>query len=142
MESTIQDAQVWQGSHYCSLRMVNGEFTRGRHNVSKDFELSDDEALKILVALGDPVRFEIFRRVGEAPGLSSSELKFSKSASTTSHHTKLVVDAGVLETAKDGKHIRYYLHSGTLERFAEWAAAHAQLAALNDLAEYLSENPS
>jgi DNA-binding transcriptional ArsR family regulator len=122
--------------------LVNGRCILRPQNASKDSELNDDEALKILVALGDPGRFEIFRRVGEAPGLSSSDLKFGKSASTTSHHIKLLVDAGVLETARHGKHVRYNVHRGTLASFAKWAGTQAELATLNQLAEYLSDNPS
>lgn len=103
--------------------------------------MNDDEALKILVALGDSKRFDIFRKVGEAPGLSSSELKSGSSASTTSHHIKILVEAELLESVKDGKHVRYNLHRGTLASFARWAADQAEQATLNDLRQYLSDNP-
>ncbi|MDP2781900.1 helix-turn-helix transcriptional regulator [Devosia sp.] len=99
-----------------------------------------EDALKILVALGNPGRFDIFRRVGETPGLSSSDLKSGKAASTTSHHIKLLVDAGVLETARDGKYVRYNVHRGKLASFAKWAAAQAELATFDDLTKYLSDN--
>lgn len=59
--------------------------------------MTDDDALRILAALGDRGRFEIFRRVAEAPALSLSDLRFGKSASTASHHIKLLVEAGALE---------------------------------------------
>ena len=110
-------------------------------NTSKDFELSDEEALKILAALGDSKRFDIFRKVGETPGLSLSQLKFGSSASTTSHHVKLLIEAGVLESARDGKHVRYNLHRGTLASFARWAAGQAEKATLNDLTKHLFDNP-
>lgn len=103
--------------------------------------MDDDEALKILVALGDSKRFDIFRKVGETPGLSSSDLKIASSASTTSHHTKLLVDAGVLEYVKDGKHVRFNLHRGTRASFARWTADQAEQATLNDLKQNLSDNP-
>jgi DNA-binding transcriptional ArsR family regulator len=103
--------------------------------------LTDVEALKVLVALGDITRFDIFRKVQQAPGLSSSDLKGRKSASTMSHHFKLLVDAGLLETIRDGKHVRYHIQSGTLERFAEWAAEQAELATLDDLGKYIADNP-
>ncbi|MGV8834241.1 MAG: ArsR/SmtB family transcription factor [Devosia sp.] len=102
--------------------------------------MSDEDALKILMALGVPGRFEIFRKVGETPGLSSSDLKSGKAASTTSHHIKLLVDAGVLESTRDGKHVRYNLHRVTIESFARWSAAQAELATLNHLTEYLADN--
>ena len=103
--------------------------------------MSDEEAVKILVALGDSKRFDIFRKVGETPGLSSSDLNFGSSASTTSHHIKLLVEAGLLEPVKDGRHVRYNLHRGTLARFARWAADQAEQATLNDLRQHLSDNP-
>lgn len=103
--------------------------------------MTDDEALKVLVALGDVTRFDIFRKVQQAPGLSSSDLKAGKSASTMSHHFKLLVDAGVLETIRDGKHVRYHIRSGTMVKFAKWAAEQGELAALDDLGKYIADNP-
>jgi len=104
--------------------------------------LTDDEALKVLVALGDSTRFDIFRNVQQAPGSSPSDLKSEKSASTMSHHFKMLVDAGVLETTRDGKHVRYRIHSITMTNFAKWAAEQAELATLDDLAKYLADNPT
>ncbi|MGV3576333.1 MAG: ArsR/SmtB family transcription factor [Devosia sp.] len=102
--------------------------------------MTDDEALKILVALADSTRFDIFRKVQQAPGLSSSDLKGEKSASTMSHHFNLLVDARVLHTVRDGKHVRYHIRSGTMTRFAEWTAEQAELATLDDLAKYIADN--
>lgn len=104
--------------------------------------MTDGDALKVLVALGDPARFEIFRKVGEASGLSASDLRSGKAASTTSHHIKLLVDAGLLQPTKDGKHIRYNVDQATLASLAEWASAQAELATLNQITEYLLANPS
>lgn len=104
--------------------------------------MTDEDALKILVALGDPRRFEMYRKVADAPGLSSSELKSGKAASTTSHHLKLLVDAGIFEATKDGKHVRHSVQSGTLKSFARWAARQAELSVLDDLTKYLSDNPA
>ncbi len=58
-----------------------------------------------------------------------------------SHHFKLLVDAGVLETTRDGKHVRYHVHRGTMTNFAKWASEQAELAALNDLGRYIVRNP-
>lgn len=55
-----------------------------------------------------------------------------------SHHFKLLVDAGLLETTRDGKHVRYHVHSGTMTNFAKWAAEQAELATLDDLTKYLA----
>ena len=93
----------------------------GPGNTSKDFESNDEDALKVLMALRDSKRFEIFRKVGEAPGSSSSEWNFGSSASTTSHHIKVLIEAEVLESARDGKHVRYNIHRTTLAGFARWA---------------------
>lgn len=103
--------------------------------------MNDEDVLKILVALGDAKRFDIFRKVGAKPGLASSDLKSGNSTSTTSHHIKILIDARVLEAVKDGKHVRYNLHRGTLASFSHWAAGQAEQATFNDLAQYLSDNP-
>lgn len=103
--------------------------------------MTGDEALKVLVALGDPARFEIFRKVSETSGLSLSDLRSGKAASTTSHHIKLLVDAGVLQPTRDGKHIRYKVRQATLASLAEWASAQAELATLNQITEFLLANP-
>ena len=81
-------------------------------NLSKDVEVTDDEVLKILMALGDSVRFEIFRKVADHPGVSASELNSGKSASTVSHHVKVLVDAKLLTVTRDGRRLRYRLNSG------------------------------
>ncbi|MEO8686095.1 MAG: hypothetical protein ABI414_14805 [Devosia sp.] len=48
--------------------------------------MTDDEALKVLVALGDTGRFEIFRRLQEAGQLTTAELNTGKAVSTMSYH--------------------------------------------------------
>lgn len=143
VEAQTREVQnpLGSGSLLGSSTKSDGEVNRA-FNGSKDIELTDGEALKVLVALGDPARFEIFRKVGEASGLSASDLRSGKAASTTSHHIKLLVDAGLLQPTKDGKHIRYSVHHATLARLAEWASAQAELAALNQITEYLLANPS
>lgn len=104
--------------------------------------MTDDEVLKILTALGDSVRFEIFRKVGEHPGVSASELRSGKSAATVSHHVKVLVDAHLLTVTKDGRRLRYKLNSGTLERFAVWAVAMSERATFDQLSRYLHDTES
>lgn len=83
-------------------------------NCSKDFELTDAEALQLLIALGHPARFEIFRNVMEGGQLTTAELNTGKSPSTTSHHLKKLVGAGVLGVTKSGKEFRYCARSEVL----------------------------
>ena len=99
--------------------MVNrGMFICRNH--SRNIEMTDDEALKILVALGDSRRFDIFQRLMRTPGEAAGKLS-DVAPSTTSHHLKILERAGLVSGQQDGARNRYTIKTQTLVNFAAWA---------------------
>lgn len=99
--------------------------------------MTDDQALEILVALGDPRRFEIFRRLLDTAGLSSGELSDGKAASSTSHHLKLMQRAGLIRSERRGKKICHVFCQETLADFAKWTSEAAENATFANLTHIL-----
>ncbi|WP_339892817.1 helix-turn-helix domain-containing protein [uncultured Devosia sp.] len=100
--------------------------------------MTDDQALGILVVLGDSRRFEIFRRLLDTAGLSSGELSDGKAASSTSHHLKMMQRVGLIRSVRRGKKICHVVCKETLAEFAKWAreaAENATFAYLTDILE-------
>lgn len=103
--------------------------------------MTDDEALQILVALGDSHRFEIFRRLLSSPAASAGELIENKAPSTISHHLKILERAGLISSTRHGRQTQYAIRGETLRAFAAWTSSVAELAILGHLSEWLVHNP-
>src|SRR5438034_7615004 len=69
-------------------------------------QLSDEDLVRVLRALADPLRFRITQQIAAAGELSCGEVaaKFDLSQPTISHHLKMLTDAGVLAVRTQGKH--------------------------------------
>jgi ArsR family transcriptional regulator len=70
--------------------------------------LQDNEAVelaRVFAALGDPVRLRLLSLVAAAGEVCSCDLEdpLGKSQPTVSHHTKALVDAGLLTGEKRGR---------------------------------------
>ena len=57
----------------------------------------------ILQALGDPVRLAVVRRLAAGQAVACGTFGLGVSASTMTHHLKILREAGVVETEIDGK---------------------------------------
>ena len=57
----------------------------------------------ILQALGDPVRLAVVRRLATGESVACGTFGLGVSASTMTHHLKILREAGVVETEIDGK---------------------------------------
>ena len=74
-------------------------------------------------ALADPIRVQLVGVLAEHPGeLCACELVplFDVAQSTLSHHLKTLVDAGVLETRRQGLFAYYLVRPGALADLAGW----------------------
>lgn len=100
-----------------------------------NFEMTDDEAREILAALGDTLRFEIFRRLLSTPKQTATQLA-DKAPATVSHHLSIMERAGLLTVEKSGRQKLYTLHHETLFQLATWSNGAAQLAVLARLGDY------
>jgi DNA-binding transcriptional ArsR family regulator len=68
------------------------------HPDRKDISLAG-----VLYALGDPVRLEIVKRLAEQrEALSCCALQVSVAKSTLSHHIKVLREAGIITSQKEG----------------------------------------
>ena len=94
--------------------------------VSKDFEMTDDEARVVLEALGDKSRFDIFRKVCGRSGLTASDLSAGKAASTNSHHLAKLEKVGLLNATRAGKKKPDAANSDRLFALAVWMTACAE----------------
>lgn len=103
--------------------------------------MTDEQALETLVALGDPVRFEIFRRLLKSPAGSAGQLIDNKAPATMSHHLKIMERAGLLTAKRNGRHVQYTLRGETLSAFANWSHSVAERAVLNQLSDWFVSNP-
>jgi ArsR family transcriptional regulator len=81
---------------------------------------STDPDVLLLSALADPTRLSIVRQLGAQPGaLCACDFNecCAVSQPTISHHLKVLRDAGVLSSRRDGTNIYYEFAPGFLERF-------------------------
>ena len=56
----------------------------------------------VLYALGDPVRLQIVRQLGEAGALTCNAFDCEVAKSTLSHHFKVLRESGVIRSRKEG----------------------------------------
>ena len=73
-----------------------------------------DHALSALAALGQPTRLAAFRLLAEAGSLPAGEIaeRLEVPQNTASGHLGQLVDAGLLERAREGRTIRYGVAPG------------------------------
>lgn len=66
---------------------------------------ADIELVNVLKALGDPVRLEVVRHLGDGAShcKGQEDWDFGVQKSTMSHHLRLLRESGVTETIVDGR---------------------------------------
>ena len=82
-----------------------------------DFALDRSHTIRLLVAIGDPIRIEICSLLGRRGKLNVTEIAahFTISRPAISHHLKVLRDAGALQSEKLGQEVFYWLDFQTLE---------------------------
>jgi DNA-binding transcriptional ArsR family regulator len=82
---------------------------------------------EIFKALGDPVRWSIICQIAEVSELGCSVLEDTLSVSkpTISYHTKILIQAGLLDVRKEGRNFYYTLRRDVLRALVDdvWALA-------------------
>ncbi len=99
--------------------------------------MTDEEAQKVLAALGDSVRFEIFRKLLEVADLYVADFASRLRPSTLSYHLQVMEQAGLVYFRRDGRRNRYSLRHDTLSEFAKWAQNASELSIFAELANEL-----
>ena len=94
---------------------------------------STDPDVELLQAIADPVRLSILRQLATSPG-SVCACGFTEcctvSQPTVSHHLKVLRDAGVVTTRRQGTYIYYRLANDFAQRWANLSAGLAGLVAI------------
>lgn len=82
-------------------------------------ELEDIGLAQLLSALGDPVRLEIIGVLADRQEHQRSDFKVGVGASTLSHHSKTLREAGLTRHRIDGTRCFVSLREDTLTRFSD-----------------------
>ena len=77
------------------------------------------EAIKIFKALAAPTRYEMIKMLlnCEEVGCSEFESSFQLSRSAMSHHYRVLENAGLVTSRKEGLHVYYRVEKEQLDRF-------------------------
>ena len=94
---------------------------------------STDPEVQLLAALADPVRLSFVRQMAENDGICACDFSecCSVSQPTISHHLKVLREAGVVRSERQGTNIVYSLAPDFTRR---WAGIGASLAGLVQVA--------
>jgi ArsR family transcriptional regulator len=81
-------------------------------------ELNDKGLVRVLRALSDPTRFRIVQEIAAAGELCCKEVvaRFAFSQPTISHHLKILVHAGLVQSRRDGSHRYVTVNEAVLGR--------------------------
>jgi ArsR family transcriptional regulator len=84
--------------------------------VSSEFSA---EAIRIFKALSDPTRYQMVRMLLNCDELGCGELEkaFELSKPAMSHHYRVLENAGLLSSRKEGVYVYFRLDKQQLERF-------------------------
>jgi ArsR family transcriptional regulator len=82
----------------------------------------DAQALQIARAFGDPVRFAIYKRITEMTEMRCGDICLGTPvrASTVSHHLKVLSEAGLVESRRDGQCVYYRWIPRRLEAYLRY----------------------
>lgn len=88
-----------------------------------------DPDVQLLAALADPVRLSFVRQLGENEGICACDFSecCTVSQPTISHHLKVLRQAGVLTSERQGTNIVYSLAPDFARRWAEIGASLSRL---------------
>jgi ArsR family transcriptional regulator len=80
----------------------------------------EDNIAKVAKALSDKTRIMILKEIAAKGSIScgDAEKVVLLSQPTVSHHIKILVDAGLLNTEKDGRHVIISVNKKALEAFS------------------------
>lgn len=79
------------------------------------------EVAKISKALADPTRLSIYEKIAAFPDTICSTLvdEFGVSPATISHHLKVLSEAGLIETRREGQFMHNCVLVETLKRYTQ-----------------------
>lgn len=86
---------------------------------STNRKLDDPQIHQIARALADPRRLDLLRRISRSGDASCESLRCDcpVTAATISHHMKELESAGLVESMRDGRSVRYSLRRDVLDAY-------------------------
>jgi len=84
-------------------------------------KLTDEQMNAIARALADPRRMDLLRRIanaGDTLACESLRCGCAVTAATLSHHMKELESAGLVDSKREGKFVKYALRRRVLEAYA------------------------
>lgn len=103
---------------------------------------SEERASAIFAALADPTRRQVLALVASTDGISASGLaaRLTVSRQAIGKHLGVLADAGLVDSAREGREVLFRVRAAPLRDTAAWLLARAsswddQLAALKARAE-------
>ena len=135
------------GSTSRSVRQASGGDRTAEPSVAV---LDEKAAERIARALADRRRFFILREIAREPEISCGALaeRFPIHQPTVSHHLRVLTDAGLLDSRKEGRHSRFRVRQDVLQAYLRSLRdelvddAGAEPAAATDIAEAAAAPPS
>ena len=85
-----------------------------------NMKTEEDNITKVAKALSDKTRIMILKEIAAKGSIScgDAEKVVDLSQPTVSHHLKILSDAGLLNTEKDGRHVIVSVNKKALEAFS------------------------
>jgi ArsR family transcriptional regulator len=85
-----------------------------------NMKTEENNIVRIAKALSDKTRIRILKEIAAKGSIScgDAEKVAELSQPTVSHHLKILVDAGLLNTVKDGRHVIVSVNKKALEVFS------------------------
>lgn len=88
--------------------------------------MEEQQLLRVARAIADPTRFGILKKISESGEICCGALAaaFPVKQATVSHHVKILEEAGLVETRREGQHHYFRVVPATL---ADYRATLAQI---------------
>ncbi|MGD1006235.1 MAG: helix-turn-helix domain-containing protein [Ignavibacteriaceae bacterium] len=89
----------------------------------------EDNIVKIAKALSDKTRVRILKEIASKGSISCGDAEriADLSQPTVSHHLKILADAGLLNTVKNGRHITITVNKSELKEFSSFISGFLKL---------------
>ena len=90
-----------------------------------NIKTEENNIVKIAKALSDKTRIRILKEIAAKGSIScgDAEKVVDLSQPTVSHHIKILADAGLLNTTKNGRHVIVSVNKKALELFGKMISA-------------------
>ncbi len=86
-----------------------------------NLKTSEDRIVKIAKALSDKTRLRILNEIAKGKKITCGEAEevAGLSQPTVSHHLKVLYEAGLLQTEKNGRHVTISVNKKALNEFSQ-----------------------